>query len=89
MIEHFGGQAHQTFAGVFDGHGPYGRNAAKYASTRLPQLVAARLGAAGSDRKRLKALRCGAEAAHVCQLRDSRCRLAHGCITTCTGEIWC
>lgn len=57
MIEHFGGLPHQTFAGVFDGHGPYGRSAAKFASTRLPQLLAAKAGGAGSERRRLRALR--------------------------------
>ena len=58
MIEHFGGLRHQTFAGVFDGHGPYGRAAAKFASTRLPQLLAAKAGAgAASERKRLRAMR--------------------------------
>jgi serine/threonine protein phosphatase PrpC len=40
VIEHFAGQTHLTFAGVFDGHGPYGRHAAKFASTRLPQVGA-------------------------------------------------
>lgn len=58
MIEHFGGLRHQTFAGVFDGHGPYGRAAAKFASTRLPQLLAGKAGAgAASERKRLRAMR--------------------------------
>lgn len=57
VIEHFGGLPHQTFAGVFDGHGPYGRSAAKFASTRLPQLLAAKAGGAGSERRRLRALR--------------------------------
>jgi hypothetical protein len=58
VIEHFGGLRHQTFAGVFDGHGPYGRAAAKFASTRLPQLLAAKAGAgAASERKRLRAMR--------------------------------
>ena len=58
VIEHFGGLRHQTFAGVFDGHGPYGRAAAKFASTRLPQLLAAKAGACGgSERKRLRAMR--------------------------------
>lgn len=66
MIEHFGGLRHQTFAGVFDGHGPYGRAAAKFASTHLPQLLAAKTGSAGShsssggrlsERKRLRAMR--------------------------------
>ncbi|EFN56024.1 hypothetical protein CHLNCDRAFT_57765 [Chlorella variabilis] len=57
VIEHFGGLPHQTFAGVFDGHGPYGRSAAKYASTHLPQLLAAKAAAAASERKRLRALR--------------------------------
>lgn len=58
VIEHFAAQAHQTFAGVFDGHGPYGRAAAKFAATRLPQALAARVGGAGaSERKRLRALR--------------------------------
>lgn len=58
VIEHFGGLSHQTFAGVFDGHGPWGRGAAKFASTRLPQLLAAKTaGAGGSERKRLRALR--------------------------------
>lgn len=60
VIEHFGGLPHQTFAGVFDGHGPYGRAAAKLASTRLPQLLAAKSGGSGascSERKRLRAMR--------------------------------
>jgi serine/threonine protein phosphatase PrpC len=57
VIEHFGGLAHQTFAGVFDGHGPYGRHAAKFASTRLPQLLAAKLAAGGSERRRTRAMR--------------------------------
>lgn len=58
VIEHFGGLPHQTFAGVFDGHGPWGRGAAKFASTRLPQLLASKAaGAGGSERKRLRALR--------------------------------
>ncbi|KAI3437721.1 hypothetical protein D9Q98_000169 [Chlorella vulgaris] len=57
VMERFGGQQHQLFAGVFDGHGPYGRNAAKFASTRLPQLLAAKLATARSERKRLAALR--------------------------------
>lgn len=63
VIEHFAGQQHQTFAGVFDGHGPHGRASAKFASTRLPQLLAAKAAAGGggscfaSERKRQRAMR--------------------------------
>lgn len=55
-------------AGVFDGHGPHGRCAAKYASTQLPALLAASpaLASRGGDKKRLRAMReacCSVDAA--------------------------
>lgn len=49
-----------TPAGVFDGHGPWGRSAAKYASTLIPRQLAAAsaMGAGkGGDKKRLRAMR--------------------------------
>eukprot|EP00887_Chlorella_sp_A99_P001830 scaffold19.g1830.t1 len=58
VIERFGGAPHQMFAGVFDGHGPYGRSAAKHASAALPSaLAAAGPLAALSDRRWARLLR--------------------------------
>lgn len=44
---------------MFDGHGPWGRGAAKFAATQIPRLLAASAAMAsrGNDRKRLRAMR--------------------------------
>lgn len=59
VIQNFGGIPGLTFAGVFDGHGPHGRAAAKFASDKLPAALAAQVSAlhSRSERKRLKAMR--------------------------------
>jgi serine/threonine protein phosphatase PrpC len=59
VIQNFGGLQGLTFVGVFDGHGPHGRSAAKFASDRLPEALAAQTVAlqSRSEKKRLKAMR--------------------------------
>lgn len=58
MVESFGGHPSQMFVGVFDGHGPYGRAAAKHASAAMPAAIARAGPLAGlSDRRWAKLLR--------------------------------
>jgi serine/threonine protein phosphatase PrpC len=59
VIQNFGGLQGLTFVGVFDGHGPHGRSAAKFASDRLPEALEAQTAAlqSRSEKKRLKAMR--------------------------------
>ena len=59
VIQNFGGLQGLTFVGVFDGHGPHGRSAAKFASDRLPEALAAQTAAlqSRSEKKRLNAMR--------------------------------
>lgn len=59
VVQNFASIPGLTFIGVFDGHGPHGRAAAKFASERLPAALAATMAAQGarSERKRLKAMR--------------------------------
>lgn len=40
VVEDFAGVKGQTFVGVFDGHGPHGRKAAKYVSRAIPDSLA-------------------------------------------------
>lgn len=90
VIEHFGGLRHQTFAGVFDGHGPYGRAAAKFASTRLPQLLAAKAGSgAASERKRLRAMREAFLEVHAAMQDTSQ--VSHVWVLSCYEGVrrWC
>jgi serine/threonine protein phosphatase PrpC len=42
VVEDFAGVKGQTFVGVFDGHGPHGRKAAKYVSRAIPDSLADR-----------------------------------------------
>lgn len=71
VIQNFGGIPGLTFAGVFDGHGPHGRAAAKFASDRLPAALAAQVPAlhSRSERKRLKAMR------EACRVVDTAMQL--------------
>ena len=58
VMDSFGGLANHMFVGVFDGHGPYGRNAAKLASARIPAVLASKGSLAGlSDRRWMRLLR--------------------------------
>ena len=59
VIENFAGLPGLTFAGVFDGHGPHGRAAAKFASEQLPAALAEQSTAlhSRSERKKLRAMR--------------------------------
>lgn len=59
VIQNFAGIPGLAFIGVFDGHGPYGRTAAKFASDRLPAALAEHVAAlrSRSEKKRLKAMR--------------------------------
>lgn len=67
VIQNFGGLQGLTFVGVFDGHGPHGRSAAKFASDRLPEALAAQTVAlqSRSEKKKLKAMR------EACRLVDT------------------
>jgi len=59
VIQNFGGLQGLTFVGVFDGHGPHGRLAAKFASDRIIEALAAQIGdlQSRSEKKRLHAMR--------------------------------
>ncbi|KAL6778174.1 hypothetical protein ACKKBG_A17210 [Auxenochlorella protothecoides x Auxenochlorella symbiontica] len=63
VLDGFAGVPGQVFAGVFDGHGPYGRAAATHAARALPRALAASRavrtpgpGGAGRPRARAEAL---------------------------------
>ena len=60
---------------MFDGHGPHGRCAAKFASTRIPALLAASpaMASRGGDKKRLRAMR------EACVAVDADMRLQEAC----------
>jgi serine/threonine protein phosphatase PrpC len=59
VLRDFAGVPGLTFAGVFDGHGPHGRAAAKFAAEALPRALAAQAAAlhSRSERRRLRAMR--------------------------------
>lgn len=59
VLQDFAGVPGVIFIGVFDGHGPHGRSAAKFASSRLPIALAKYASAvkSRSDRRKLKAMK--------------------------------
>ena len=73
VIQNFAGVPGLTFIGVFDGHGPNGRAAAKFASERLPTALAAQMATsqarARGERKTLKAMREACREVHTA-MRD-------------------
>lgn len=75
VMQNFAGIPGLIFVGVFDGHGPNGRAAAKFASHHLPQALAAQTVAmhSRSERKRLKAMReaCRTVNAAMCDLKQA------------------
>lgn len=58
VMHNFAGIPGLTFVGVFDGHGPHGRAAAKFACRNLPKALARQSAAlkSRSERKRLRAM---------------------------------
>lgn len=58
VMHNFAGIPGLTFVGVFDGHGPHGRAAAKFACQNLPRALARQTSAlkSRSERKRLRAM---------------------------------
>jgi len=70
VLQNFARVPGLMFIGVFDGHGPNGRAAAKFASERLPAALAAQMSTqrGRSERKRLKAMR------EACRIVDAGMR---------------
>lgn len=58
VVQNFADAPEQTFLGVFDGHGPHGRKAAKFVSTSMPKVLASKQDLKmKNDKKRLSALK--------------------------------
>lgn len=75
VIHTFAGISGLTFVGVFDGHGPNGRAAAKFASSRLPELLATQISSlkSRSDRKRLNAMKEACLQVHEAMKTHKKC----------------
>lgn len=73
--------------GVFDGHGPFGRGAAKYASTQIPALLSTHSAMANraSDKKRLRAMKEACEIVDSCMKDEDVC----GFDATLSGTTAC